>query len=42
LTPANPVIECLHDFVVETYVQTHGHSIAHKSDRTGESIAPSV
>src|ERR1019366_3301078 len=29
LTPTNPAVESMHDFVVETYVQTHGHKLAH-------------
>src|ERR1019366_2112988 len=29
LTPTNPAVESMHEFVVETYVQTHGHKLAH-------------
>jgi hypothetical protein len=29
LTPAHPAVESTNYLVVQTYVQTHGHSIAH-------------
>lgn len=29
LTPPHPTVESTHDLVVQAYVQTHGHTLAH-------------
>src|SRR5665213_3111275 len=29
LTPTHPAVESAHDLIVQTYVQTHGHTLAH-------------
>jgi hypothetical protein len=34
LTPTHPAVESSHELVVQTYVQTHGHTLAHKRQST--------
>jgi hypothetical protein len=29
LTPTHPAVESPNDLIVQTYVQTHGHTLAH-------------
>lgn len=33
-TLANAFIQIVHDLIIETYVQTHGHSLAHSFPRS--------